>query len=90
MHRVRAGTLDDTSWLRPTRHIWTRSKQPWIAFAEAMRSSRNSLPHRPSRSTSRSNCSRKGRWVFWDERNPKRVVTDRGDTFKEILPVAWD
>jgi hypothetical protein len=31
---VRAGTLDDTSWLRPTRHIWTRSKQPWVAFAE--------------------------------------------------------
>jgi hypothetical protein len=26
--RVRAGPLDDTSWLRPTRHIWTRSKQP--------------------------------------------------------------
>ena len=23
--RVRAGTLDDTSWLQPTRHIWTRS-----------------------------------------------------------------
>src|SRR5499427_7884025 len=34
MVRVRAGTLDDTSWLRPTRHIWTRSKQPWITFAE--------------------------------------------------------
>ena len=32
--RVRAGTLDDISWLRPTRHIWTRSKQPWVAFAE--------------------------------------------------------
>jgi hypothetical protein len=32
--RVRAGTLDDTSWLRPTRHIWTRSKQPWITFCE--------------------------------------------------------
>ena len=32
--RVRAGTLDDTSWLRPTRHIWTRSKQPWIALPE--------------------------------------------------------
>jgi len=31
--RVRAGSLDDTSWLRPTRHIWTRSKQPWIIFA---------------------------------------------------------
>ena len=23
--RVRAGTLDDTSWLQSTRHIWTRS-----------------------------------------------------------------
>jgi hypothetical protein len=34
MHRVRGGTLDDTSWLRPTRHIWVRSKQPWITFAE--------------------------------------------------------
>jgi len=32
--RVRAGTLDDTSWLRPTWHIWTRGKQPWITFAE--------------------------------------------------------
>ena len=31
--RVRAGSLDDTSWLRPTRHIWTRSKQPWVTFA---------------------------------------------------------
>lgn len=30
--RVRGGTLDDTSWLRPTRHIWTRSKQPWVTF----------------------------------------------------------
>lgn len=32
--RVRAGTLDDTSWLRPTRHIWASRKQPWITFAE--------------------------------------------------------
>jgi hypothetical protein len=31
---VRAGTLDDTSWLRPTRQIWTRSKQPWVTFAD--------------------------------------------------------
>ena len=33
--RVRAGTLDDTSWLRPTRHIWTRSKQPWITLPQS-------------------------------------------------------
>jgi hypothetical protein len=32
--RVRAGTLDDTSWLRPTAHFWTRSRQPWIALPE--------------------------------------------------------
>jgi len=34
---VRAGTLDDTSWLRPTVHFWTRSKQPWIALPEGDR-----------------------------------------------------
>jgi len=32
IRRVRAGTLDDTSWLRPTEHYWTRSKQPWVAL----------------------------------------------------------
>jgi hypothetical protein len=31
---VRAGTLDDISWLRPTRHIWSRSKQPWITLPD--------------------------------------------------------
>jgi len=34
VHRVRAGTLDDTSWVRPTRHIWASRKQPWINFPE--------------------------------------------------------
>jgi len=34
LHRVRAGTLDDTSWLRPTKHFWVRSKQPWIMLPE--------------------------------------------------------
>lgn len=27
---VRGGTLDDPSWLVPTVHIFTRSKQPWL------------------------------------------------------------
>lgn len=31
---VRGGTLDDTGWLRPTTHYWTRSKQPWVMLAE--------------------------------------------------------
>ena len=34
LRRVRAGTLDDTSWLRPTAHFWTRSKQPWVTLPE--------------------------------------------------------
>ena len=34
LRRVRAGTLDDTSWLRPRAHFWTRSKQPWITLPE--------------------------------------------------------
>ena len=29
---IRAGTLDDTSWLRPTIHFWTRSRQPWVVL----------------------------------------------------------
>lgn len=27
---VRAGTLDDTSALKPAAHVWTRSKQTWF------------------------------------------------------------
>jgi hypothetical protein len=34
LHRVQAGTLDDTSWLRPTMHVWTRSKQHRITLPE--------------------------------------------------------
>lgn len=32
---IKAGTLDDTSWLRPAGHIWTRSKQPWVQVPES-------------------------------------------------------
>lgn len=32
IRNVRGGTFDDTSWLRPTAHLWTRSAQPWIAL----------------------------------------------------------
>ena len=30
---IKAGTLDDTSWLVPAGHIWTRSKQPFMTFS---------------------------------------------------------
>jgi hypothetical protein len=34
---VRVGTLDDTSWVRPTVHFWTRSAQLWILLPEGGR-----------------------------------------------------
>jgi hypothetical protein len=34
---VKAGTLDDTSWLRPAEHYWTKRKQPWVVIPEGAR-----------------------------------------------------
>jgi len=31
---VKAGNLDDTGWLFPVGHIWTRSAQPWVAIPD--------------------------------------------------------
>ena len=31
---LRAGTLDDASWIEPVGDIWTRSAQPWVRFVE--------------------------------------------------------
>ena len=33
---VRAGTLDDNSWVQPTRHFFTRSAQPWFVIPPGM------------------------------------------------------
>ena len=30
------GTLDDTSWINPVAHIWTRSAQPWTTIPEGV------------------------------------------------------
>jgi hypothetical protein len=30
VYSLRAGTLDDASWVRPAGHIWMRSAQPWF------------------------------------------------------------
>ena len=27
---IKSGTLDDTSWLRPTMEVWCESEQPWV------------------------------------------------------------
>lgn len=31
---LRAGTFDETGWVRPAGHIWMKSAQPWMQFAE--------------------------------------------------------
>jgi hypothetical protein len=32
LYAIVGGTYDDTSWLRPEKHIWTRSAQPWVVI----------------------------------------------------------
>ncbi len=31
---VKAGTLDDTTWLEPDAHYWTKRKQPWVPLPD--------------------------------------------------------
>jgi hypothetical protein len=31
---IKAGTLDDTSWLEPDAHFWTKSKQAWTPIPD--------------------------------------------------------
>jgi hypothetical protein len=33
---VRPGTLDDTTWIRPMAHLWTRSAQPWFVIPDGV------------------------------------------------------
>ena len=33
---LKGGTLDDTSWLAPSAHIWTSRKQPWVTLDPAL------------------------------------------------------
>jgi hypothetical protein len=34
---VKPGTLDDTSWLEPGLHTWTKRKQPWVQIPKDVR-----------------------------------------------------
>jgi hypothetical protein len=33
---IKPGTLDDTSWLAPSLHVWASSKQPWVPIPEGV------------------------------------------------------
>jgi hypothetical protein len=35
---VKPGTLDDTSWLAPATHFWTRSAQQWVVISDGVTS----------------------------------------------------
>jgi hypothetical protein len=43
---IRAGTLDDPSWLKPTMEIYCDSKQPWVALGGGLQSFPK-MPQRP-------------------------------------------
>ena len=34
---IKPGTLDDTSWLAPSLHVWTKRKQSWVRIPEGVR-----------------------------------------------------
>jgi hypothetical protein len=34
---MRPGSLDDTSWLDPVAHLWTRSAQKWVRLPEGVK-----------------------------------------------------
>lgn len=33
---IKAGSLDDASWLKPEMHIYTSAKQPWVTIADGL------------------------------------------------------
>jgi len=33
---IKAGTLDDKSWLEPTMHLWCDTAQPWVNIDDAV------------------------------------------------------
>ena len=33
---LKAGTLDDTSWVKPDMNIWCASAQPWVSIDESL------------------------------------------------------
>lgn len=43
IYSLRAGTLDDTSWLAPVGDIWTDEAQPWVG----MSATRKQYPQQP-------------------------------------------
>ncbi|MBL6749267.1 MAG: GFA family protein [Nevskia sp.] len=41
---IKAGTLDDISWLKPALHLWCDSAQPWVALDPAATKFARNMP----------------------------------------------
>jgi hypothetical protein len=41
---IAAGTFDDQDWFSIDRHMWTRSKRPWVTIPEGMTSYTHAAP----------------------------------------------
>lgn len=41
---LKAGTLDDTSWLKPTTNIYCETAQPWVTIDENMDNHQRMMP----------------------------------------------
>ena len=52
------GTLDDTSWLNPVGHIWTRSAQPWVVIPESARPALHGTHGERGLASNRRSCAR--------------------------------
>lgn len=50
---IAAGTFDDQDWFSIDRHMWTRSKQPWVMIPEGMTSYTQAAPPPAPTTTSR-------------------------------------
>jgi len=46
LNSIKAGTLDDTSWLNPDAHYWTKSKQNWMSLPDGSTSHEADGTHR--------------------------------------------
>jgi hypothetical protein len=49
---IAAGTFDDQNWFSIDRHMWTRSKRPWVMIPEGMASYTQAAP--PPKTTTTS------------------------------------
>jgi len=69
---VKAGTLDDTSWLKPDGHYWTSRKQSWVVVPMASLRSVTTVDAGP-----RCDARRRARFLRCAQDDSKKRTTSR-------------